>query len=202
MPVFERNGFIVHLDRYVWELVCGFMGKMREVTGRLLPVSVNVSRLNLYNLDLLDFLMGLVKKYHISPEYLHLEITESAYTEEPRQLVEEVDLFRKNGFKVSMDDFGRGFSSLNMIKDLPVDTLKLDLGFVTRGDADGRGVRIMGGMVDMAKDMEMSVVVEGVENQEQLDFVRQMGAGYVQGYCFAKPMPKVEFMELFRKNQD
>ena len=202
VPVFERNGFIVRLDRYVWELVCGFMGKMREVTGRLLPVSVNVSRLNLYNLDLLDFLMGLVKKYHISPEYLHLEITESAYTEEPRQLIEEVELFRKNGFKVSMDDFGRGFSSLNMIKDLPVDTLKLDLGFVTRGDADGRGARIMGGMVDMAKDMEMSVVVEGVENQEQLDFVRQMGAGYVQGYCFAKPMPKVEFMELFRKNQD
>ena len=135
------------------------MVQLRESIGMVIPVSVNVSRLNLYNLDLLDFLMGLVKKYQLSPELLHLEITETAYTRNPQQLVDEVNMFRQNGFKIFMDDFGNGYSSLNMLKDLPVDTLKIDLGFVQNVEFSGRAGIIMKSVVDMADQLGMEVVV-------------------------------------------
>lgn len=200
IPVFERNGFIVRLDRYVWEMVCDFMAELRDATGLLLPVSVNVSRLNLYNLDLLDFLMGLIRKHNLSPEYLHLEITEEAYTQDSYQLIEEVELFRQNGFKVSLDDFGKGYSPLSMLKELPVDTLKLDMGFARRGAQAARGARIMGGLVETAKDLGLRVVVEGVETKEDLEFVTGMGANLIQGYYYAKPMPRENFVELCTKD--
>ena len=200
IPVFERNGFIVRLDRYVWEMVCEFMAELREATGILLPVSVNVSRLNLYNLDLLDFLMGLIRKHELSPEYLHLEITEEAYTQDSHQLIEEVEMFRQNGFKVSLDDYGKGHSPLSMLKELPVDTLKVDIGFMKRGDKAARGTRIMEGVVDVARDLGLDVVVEGVETKEDRIFVTQMGAELIQGYFYAKPMPSDDFVELCAKN--
>ena len=200
IPVFERNGFIVRLDRYVWEMVCEFMAELREATGILLPVSVNVSRLNLYNLDLLDFLMGLIRKHELSPEYLHLEITEEAYTQDSHQLIEEVEMFRQNGFKVSLDDYGKGYSPLSMLKELPVDTLKVDIGFMKRGDKAARGTRIMEGVVDVARDLGLDVVVEGVETKEDRIFVTQMGAELIQGYFYAKPMPSDDFVELCAKN--
>lgn len=200
IPVFERNGFIVRLDRYVWEMVCEFMAELREATGILLPVSVNVSRLNLYNLDLLDFLMGLIRKHELSPEYLHLEITEEAYTQDSHQLIEEVEMFRQNGFKVSLDDYGKGYSPLSMLKELPVDTLKVDIGFMKRGDKAARGARIMEGVVDVARDLGLDVVVEGVETKEDRIFVTQMGAELIQGYFYAKPMPSDDFVELCAKN--
>ena len=200
IPVFERNGFIVRLDRYVWEMVCEFMAELREATGILLPVSVNVSRLNLYNLDLLDFLMGLIRKHELSPEYLHLEITEEAYTQDSHQLIEEVEMFRQNGFKVSLDDYGKGYSPLSMLKELPMDTLKVDIGFMKRGDKAARGARIMEGVVDVARDLGLDVVVEGVETKEDRIFVTQMGAELIQGYFYAKPMPSDDFVELCAKN--
>ncbi len=200
IPVFERNGFIVRLDRYVWEMVCEFMAELRDATGRLLPISVNVSRLNLYNLDLLDFLMGLIRKHNLSPEFLHLEITEAAYTQDAGQLIEEVELFRQNGFKVSLDDFGRGYSSLNMLKDLPVDTLKVDLGFTRKGKNAARGTRIMGSVSEFAKDLDMDIIVEGVETKEDFDFAAQKGAKLIQGYYYAKPMPREAFVELCAKD--
>jgi EAL domain-containing protein (putative c-di-GMP-specific phosphodiesterase class I) len=200
IPVFERNGFIVRLDRYVWEMVCEFLGKLREATGVLLPVSVNVSRLNLYNLDLLDFLMGLISKHNLSPEYLHLEITEEAYTHDAHQLIDEVEMFRQNGFKVTLDDFGRGCSPLSMLKELPVDTLKVDFGFMRKGARAERGARIMGGVVEMAEDLEMDIIVEGVESQEEFEFATKKGARLIQGYYYAKPMPREAFMELCAKD--
>jgi len=201
IPVFERNGFIVRLDRYVWEEVCKMMVQLRETTGMVIPVSVNVSRLNLYNLDLLDFLMGLVKKYQLSPELLHLEITETAYTRNPQQLVDEVNMFRQNGFKIFMDDFGNGYSSLNMLKDLPVDTLKIDLGFVQNVEFSGRAGIIMKSVVDMADQLGMEVVVEGVENQAQLNFVRSVGCRVIQGYYYSKPLPADEFWQMQAKGR-
>ena len=201
IPVFERNGFIVRLDRYVWEEVCKMMVQLRETTGMVIPVSVNVSRLNLYNLDLLDFLMGLVKKYQLSPELLHLEITETAYTRNPQQLVDEVNMFRQNGFKIFMDDFGNGYSSLNMLKDLPVDTLKIDLGFVQNVEFSGRAGIIMKSVVDMADQLGMEVVVEGVENQAQLNFVRSVGCRVIQGYYYSRPLPADEFWQMQAKGR-
>ncbi len=200
IPLFERNGFIVRLDRYVWERVCEFMAELREATGMLLPVAVNVSRLNLYNLDLLDFLMGLIKKHSLSPEYLHLEITEEAYTQDSCQLVEEVELFRQNGFKVTLDNYGKGYSPLSMLRDLPVDTLKVDMDFMTKGDKAERGARIMGGVVEVAKDLGLDVIIEGVETKADRLFVAKMGARLIQGYCYAKPMPREDFVELCAKD--
>lgn len=199
IPVFERNGFIVRLDRYVWEMVCEFMAELREVTGVLLPVSVNVSRLNLYNLDLLDFLMGLIKKHDISPAYLHLEITEEAYTQDSNQLIEEVELFRQNGFKVSLDDFGKGYSPVSMLKELPVDTLKVDMSFMSRGEQAGRGFRIMGGVIEAARELGMDVIIEGVETEADREFATEIGAKLIQGYYYAKPMPREDFVELCAK---
>ena len=200
IPLFERNGFIVRLDRYVWERVCEFMAELREATGMLLPVAVNVSRLNLYNLDLLDFLMGLIKKHSLSPEYLHLEITEEAYTRDSYQLIEEVELFRQNGFKVTLDNYGKGYSPLSMLRDLPVDTLKVDMSFMTKGDRAERGARIMEGVVKVAKDMGLDVIIEGVETKADRLFVAKKGARLIQGYCYAKPMPREDFMELCAKD--
>ena len=196
ISVFERNGFIVRLDRYVWEMVCDFMASLRETTGKLLPVSVNVSRLNLYNLDLLDFLLGLIKEHDLSPEFLHLEITEEAYTQDSNQLIEAVGLFRQSGFQVSLDDFGKGNSPISMLKELPVDTLKVDLGFMRKGERADRGARIMGGVVEMAVDLDMDIIVEGVENQDDFDFAVQKGARLIQGYYYAKPMPREVFAAL------
>lgn len=201
IPVFERNGFIVRLDRYVWEEVCKLMVKLRESTGSLIPISVNVSRLNLYNLDLLDFLMGLVKKYQLPAELLHLEITETAYTRNSQQLIEEVRLFQQNGFKIFMDDFGNGYSSLNMLKDLPVDTLKIDMGFVQDVERGGRAGIIMKSVVDMAEQLGMEIVIEGVENQSQLNFVRSIGCRNIQGYYYSKPLPLEEFRQLYAKGR-
>ena len=200
IPLFERNGFIVRLDRYVWERVCEFMAELREATGMLLPVAVNVSRLNLYNLDLLDFIMGLIKKHSLSPEYLHLEITEEAYTQDSYQLIEEVELFRQNGFKVTLDNYGKGYSPLSMLRDLPVDTLKVDMSFMTKGDRAERGARIMEGVVKVAKDMGLDVIIEGVETKADRLFVAKKGARLIQGYCYAKPMPREDFMELCAKD--
>jgi EAL domain-containing protein (putative c-di-GMP-specific phosphodiesterase class I) len=181
-------------------MVCEFLGKLREATGVLLPVSVNVSRLNLYNLDLLDFLMGLISKHNLSPEYLHLEITEEAYTHDAHQLIDEVEMFRQNGFKVTLDDFGRGCSPLSMLKELPVDTLKVDFGFMRKGARAERGARIMGGVVEMAEDLEMDIIVEGVESQEEFEFATKKGARLIQGYYYAKPMPREDFVELCLKD--
>ena len=201
IPVFERNGFIVRLDRYVWEEVCKLMVKLRESTGSLIPISVNVSRLNLYNLDLLDFLMGLVKKYQLPAELLHLEITETAYTRNSQQLIEEVRMFQQNGFKIFMDDFGNGYSSLNMLKDLPVDTLKIDMGFVQDVERGGRAGVIMKSVVDMADQLGMEIVIEGVENQSQLNFVRSIGCRNIQGYYYSKPLPLEDFRQLYAKGR-
>jgi len=201
IPVFERNGFIVRLDRYVWEEVCKLMVKLRESTGSLIPISVNVSRLNLYNLDLLDFLMGLVKKYQLPAELLHLEITETAYTRNSQQLIEEVRMFQQNGFKIFMDDFGNGYSSLNMLKDLPVDTLKIDMGFVQDVERSGRAGVIMKSVVDMADQLGMEIVIEGVENQSQLNFVRSIGCRNIQGYYYSKPLPLEDFRQLYAKGR-
>ncbi|NCC69175.1 MAG: GGDEF domain-containing protein, partial [Clostridia bacterium] len=130
IPLFERNGFIYRLDRYVWEEACAHMKKWRDMDLEPVPVSVNVSRLDLYQTDLPEMLSETVKKYGLEPRNLHLEITESAYTDNPRQIIEAVNALRERGFVIEMDDFGTGYSSLNMLSELPIDVLKLDISFI------------------------------------------------------------------------
>ena len=201
IPVFESNGFIVNLDRFVWEEACRNLRRQIDAGLKVVPISVNVSRLNFYNNDLLDFLLGLVKKYDIEPRLLKLEITESAYVDNPHQLIALVRAFRGHGFAVLMDDFGSGYSSLSMLKDLPVDVLKIDMAFVREVGRSSRAGAIMESIVELVSRLHMDVVVEGVETQEQVDFLSRIGCQEIQGYYFAKPLDQDTFMGLVERNQ-
>lgn len=163
---------------------------------------MNVSRLNFYNLDLLDFLLKLVKKYDLEPAMLKLEVTESAYIDNPQQLIAVVREFRAHGFPVLMDDFGTGYSSLNMLKDLPVDVLKIDMAFVQELGKSERANAIMKTIVSMAQNLAMGIVVEGVENQRQIEFLADIGCQEIQGYYFSCPLPVDEFRALLQRDHD
>ena len=195
VPIFERNGFIVRLDRYVWEEVCAILARQQEILGRAVPISVNISRLNFYNPDLLGFLLGLTQKYRISPRMLKLEITERAYTDNSAELERIIAEFRRYGFLILMDDFGSGFSSLSMLKNLPVDILKIDIGFVREIGHSKRADAILKYIMGLSQDLDMSVTIEGVETAEQVKIIESMGCRTMQGFYFSKPMPSEEFLD-------
>ena len=196
VPIFERNGFIVRLDRFVWTTVCQYLQKQKEKYGSVIPISVNVSRLNFYNLDLLEFLLELLKTYDLEPWMLKLEVTESAYTDNPQQLISVIKAFRAQGFPVLMDDFGSGYSSLNMLKNLPVDILKIDMGFVRELEGSERASIIMRFIVNLAGELGMGVIVEGVETKAQIDLLAGIGCEDIQGYYFSRPLPVPDFTSL------
>ena len=198
IPLFEKNGFIPRLDQYVWERVCVQLRDWQDKGYPLLPVSVNVSRADVYQTHLVDTLQGLVQKYGIDPAYLHLEITESAYAENPNQIVSTVEELRALGFVIEMDDFGSGYSSLNMLSQMTLDILKLDLKFVQNEIAKPMEQSILNDVVTMAHRMGLRVVAEGVETREQMNRLRAVGCDYVQGYFFAKPMPAAEYENLLK----
>lgn len=198
IPLFEKNGFIFQLDRYVWEHTCAELRRWQELEYPLVPVSVNVSRADLYHADLADTLVGLIRKYGIDPKYLHLEITESAYTENPMQITGTVEILKKQGFLIEMDDFGSGYSSLNMFGQMKLDILKLDMKFVQNETAKPANQSILSDIVNMAHRLSLKVVAEGVEQRDQVDRLRAIGCDYVQGYFFARPMPAPEFDKLLK----
>lgn len=196
IPIFEKNGFISSLDFYVWEQVCKDIRKWRQQGLEVVPVSVNVSRLELYNNKLGEILQRLIQKYDIPIKLFQLEITETAYTDNPFQLVKAVEELRSMGFTILMDDFGSGYSSLNMLKDVPVDILKIDLKFLTAGQVENhKGNNILKSVVQMTKRLELPAIAEGVETKEQEDLLLSMGCFRAQGYLYAKPMPEKEFVE-------
>lgn len=142
-----------------------------------------------------------LKKYDVSPERLHLEITESAYTENPKQIIDTVSRLRKVGFIVEMDDFGSGYSSLNMLNEMPIDILKLDMKFMQSETAKPVNQGVLRFIMDLARWMKLSVVAEGVETKEQLERLREIGCDYVQGYFFARPMPSLDFEKLMNEQR-
>lgn len=198
IPLFEKNGFITRLDRYVWDCVCALQQGWREKEYPIFPVSVNMSRADIYQADLKEFLMKTVQKYGVATADLHLEITESAYTENPSQIIETVDELRKLGFVIEMDDFGTGYSSLNMLNQMKLDILKLDMKFIQSETAKPVDQDILQFIVGLARWMNLSVVAEGVETREQLERLREIGCDYVQGYFFAKPMPSDQYECMLR----
>lgn len=198
IPAFERNGFIMKLDEYVWEETCRLIRRWLDAGIRVVPLSVNISRRDIYRTDLAEHITELVKKYGLKPAQLRLEITESAYMENPEQLISVVNAFHKAGFSVEMDDFGSGYSSLNTLKDVPVDTLKLDMKFLVRSSDTGRGGNILTSIVRMAHWLRLPVIAEGVETKEQAEFLKSISCLYMQGYFFAKPMPEDEFERLLK----
>lgn len=194
IPVFEENAFIMKLDAYVWEETCRFIHKMLEDGKEVPPISVNVSRVNMYNQDLCKTFVHLIKRYNVPPELLELELTESAYTENPQLMLQIMQQLQKEGFHIAMDDFGSGYSSLNMLKDVPVDVLKIDLKFLACNDNPEKGTSIMAAIVRMAKWLGIPAIVEGVETKEQISFLKSIGCTMAQGYYYARPMPEEDFI--------
>lgn len=196
IPVFERNGFITKLDYYVWEQTCIQLRKWLDEGKQPLPISVNLSRISLYNKELVEMICDLVDSYRIPRRLFQVELTESAYNTNPKAVQDMMQHLRDEGFYILMDDFGSGYSSLNVLKDIVVDVLKMDMKFFAGDDRKGRGENIMAAVIRMAKWLNMPVVAEGVERIEQVEFLRSIGCEYVQGYYFAKPMPVEEYEKL------
>lgn len=196
IPIFERNGFIMKLDNYIWECACKQLKKWKEQGKALIPISVNVSRINLYNPKLCQDILALVKRYEIEPKYLKIEITESAYTDNPIQLIGAIKQLQKYGFPILMDDFGSGYSSLNMLKDVPVDILKIDMRFMENLNTEDRAGSILTSVLRMARWLKLPVIAEGVETREQIDYLHSIGCDMVQGYFFSKPLPILDFEKL------
>ncbi len=202
VPIFEKNGYILKLDAYVWERVCALQRRWMDAQGGRAPcpVSMNVSRVNLYNPTLVATLCGLADRYGVPRRMLELEITESVYAQDPRQLSGLVAELRAEGFPVEMDDFGSAYSSLNMLKELPVDMLKLDMRFLFGKDEDGRGGIILSSVVRMARFLSLPIVAEGVETAAQARFLSSIGCMVGQGYYFYRPMPVGDFEALLAEN--
>lgn len=202
IPLFERNGFITKLDQFVWEKACAILRDWDARGFPPIPVSVNVSRADIYQADIVDILTGILKKYGLPPSRLHLEITESAYTEHPEQIIQTVGRLHQLGFIIEMDDFGSGYSSLNMLNEMPMDVLKLDMKFIQSDveNASSQGILLF--IVGLARYMKLSVTAEGVETHEQLEHLRELGCDQAQGYYLAKPMALKEFEDLLREQQE
>ena len=198
IPLFEKNGFIPQLDQYIWEQACVRLREWKDKGYPLLPISVNVSRADVYQIELKDTLVGITQKYGIDPSYLHLEITESAYTENPSQIISTVSQLRDLGFIIEMDDFGSGYSSLNMFNQMKIDILKLDMKFIQNEMKRPAYQSILSYVIGMSHGVGLNVVAEGVETKEQVERLRELGCDYVQGYYFAKPMPSGEYEELLK----
>ncbi len=199
IPIFERNGAIRQLDEFVLHKICGLMRQWMDEGIKVSPISVNVSRKDIYNPLLCSRIRKIISFYGISPEMLHIEITESAYIEDSEQIIRVVEQFKSDGFTVEMDDFGTGYSSLNFLKDVPVDTVKLDMRFISRGNSS-RGGNILSSVVRMAHSMNMEVIAEGVETRQQADYLKSIGCKLMQGYFFAQPMLSDKFRKMLKSN--
>ncbi len=196
IPVFENNGFVYEVDKFIWEESCRYLRKWLDEGREVHPISVNVSRIDLYDPKLVQHLVNLREKYQLPSQYLELEITESAYTEDPEQIITITRQLREAGFVILMDDFGTGYSSLNMLKDIQIDVLKLDMGFLKSSDYSAKGGNILTAILKMAESLKMQTIAEGVETKEQVEFLKSIGCRYVQGFYYSKPLPVGEFEKL------
>ncbi len=195
IPIFERNGFILKLDDYMLDEVAKQQAKWREEGKKLVPISVNVSRAHFARYDLAEHICSIVDAYQVPHEFIELELTESAFFDDKTMLLETVKKLKSFGFKVSMDDFGAGYSSLNSLKELPLDIIKLDAEFFRGADDLERSNLIVGDTISLAKKLGMQIVAEGIETREQVDFLAKQNCDLIQGFYFAKPLPINEFEE-------
>ncbi len=198
IPVAEKNGFIRYLDSAIWEKVFAKIREWLDQGLKIVPISINISRVSMESDRLYYIFKRLKEKYKVPENLIHVEITESAAVVSASILTERIHQLRDLGFQIAMDDFGSGYSSLNALKNMPIDILKLDMGFVKGGDELNRGGAIITYVTRMAQSLEYVTVAEGVETQKQADFLRGIGVNIFQGYLFSKPIPEEEFVELLK----
>ena len=196
IPVLERNGMIADVDRYMWKCACEILAKWKQ-EGRDQFISINISQKDFYFMDVVSVIKNLVEKYEIEPSKLRIEITESVMMDNPAARIAILNEFKKAGFIVEMDDFGSGYSSLNMLQDMPVDVIKIDMGFLNKSELDERGQKILHNIMNMTRDLGIISLTEGVETNEQYSMLLNMGCRLFQGYHFAKPMPQADLEKWF-----
>ncbi len=203
IPTLERYGFVPDLDKYIWEEVCKWCRKVLDEGRKLVPVSVNISPVDIFTMEVPRHFEKLIREYRLPQDAVKIEITESAYSEGSEKVRSTVQEFRNMGFVVLMDDFGSGFSSLNMLRELNVDIIKLDAYFLRmEKNNERKGMHIIESVINMAKTMAMPVIVEGVETQEQCEYLVDLGIRYIQGYYFYKPMCAGDFEKLLSEVQN
>ena len=199
IPLFEKNGLIGKIDGCVWREAAAQVGKWKEKYGFTLPVSVNVSRVDIFDHSLECKLCSLLESFGLKPGDLMLEITESAYSDNAERLISLVGSLRSCGFPIEMDDFSSGYSSLNMLTTIPIDILKLDMSFIRSMMLDKKSLRLVELILDIAKFLGVPTVAEGVETEEQLLTLKKMGCEIIQGYYFSPPVPAERFSEFIEK---
>ena len=198
IPLFEENGLIRDLDSYVWNEAAACVADWKERLGISLPISINVSRIDMYDPNFVDTMQSIIDRYQLSYRELLLEVTESAYTEDSEQIIRTVQELREKGFRIEMDDFGTGYSSLNMISTLPIDALKLDMQFIRNAFKARKDIRLLEVVIQLAESLEVPTIAEGVETAEQLLTLKSMGCDIVQGYYFSRPLPADEFEQYMK----
>ncbi len=199
IPLFESNGLIQKVDHYVWKKAAKQIREWKDKYNYDIAVSVNVSRIDIFDPELQNKLREILKENGLNERELMLEITESAYADNANTLIGVTESLRNSGFLIEMDDFGSGYSSLNMITTLPIDVLKLDMKFVRNMEKDEKSMKLVELIIDIAKFLNVPVVAEGVETQSQLDTLKKMGCNVIQGYYFSKPVPAEEFEKFIEK---
>ncbi|MBR4168546.1 MAG: GGDEF domain-containing protein [Lachnospiraceae bacterium] len=200
IPIFEKSGFIPQIDHYMIEHVARDQKAWLDSGYKCVPVSVNVSRAHFIESDLAEQIKGIIDSIGTPHELIELEVTESAFFDDKKAMIDTINRLKSYGFTVSMDDFGSGYSSLNSLKDMPLDVLKLDAEFFRGDEGNNRGQIVVSEAVRLAKSLNMRTVAEGVEIKEQVDFLADLGCDMIQGYYFAKPMPKNEYESRMQNN--
>ena len=192
IPLFEQNGFVTELDFYVWEETCREIRRLQDQGLPVVPISVNVSRLDFDVPDLAEQIIGLADRYGIEHSLLHIELTESFYGDNPSAIARTLQTLSENGFVIELDDFGSGYSTLSALSVLPLDVMKLDMSIIRQASAT-HDYSILRYCIILADGMRFQTVAEGVETQEEVDALRVLGCDYIQGYYFSKPLPQAEF---------
>ena len=199
VPLFEGNGLISRVDHYVWEEAARQVREWKDRYGFVLPVSVNLSRADVFDPALVDRLIRLIEENHLDYKDIKLEVTESAYTDKASTVLETIHRLRELGFEIEMDDFGSGYSSLNMLSDMPIDVLKMDMKFVRNIETSDTDMRLVKLILDIARYLGVKVVAEGVETEGQLRLLKDVGCDLIQGFYFSRPVPPEEFEKLIEK---
>ena len=201
IPLAEENGQILEIDNFVYKETFRLMQKWQQEGEQVPLISVNVSRLHLLQDELPQYIKSLSDEYGLKPEQIELEITESVFFQDMERLVAIIKQMRDLGFVISMDDFGAGFSTLSLMKSLPVDVIKLDGSFFLKSELDDKNKAVIAAMLHLAENLGFEVIAEGVEKKEQVDFIRGQGGRLVQGYYYYKPMPADEFEKLLTEKK-
>jgi c-di-GMP phosphodiesterase len=203
IPLFEKNGFVSKVDYYIWTEACALLAKWIDEKKKLIPISVNVSRIDFVTYNLPEVICNLVDSYKIPHELLHLEITESAYADDQKKIIDDVSNLRKLGFLIEMDDFGSGYSSLNMLAELPIDILKLDMRFLQgkTNVVNNKKMMVVNFILSLSKWLHNPTIAEGVETKQELEMLKNLGCTLIQGYYFSKPIPVDDFEKYMDKYQ-